>query len=532
GVNYWRGDIKTASKVVLGHMILVRISSFLRQAVVEMDKVEQAAWPTSDKIGSLWQEVFKKAYWDVKIDISDPKIEEPPDSSWSNAELHKMMLKYRNSTKFDKQWRYHLLAVKKLDDGAFGVMYDNTINGLNDIPREGAAVAFEEKVTGHDWWGKCKGKTIGEIKETYIRTAIHEIGHAMMLYHPENTYENYMMQKTVHIARNAVPPLEFPENLEWAFSPRNIFLLCHLPDIAIRPGGVSFGTPHRRLPISIRDEVTDVEGLTLGVSPLEGLDVVPYGAPIRINFSLKNCSEIPKLVPGSLSMKTGHLSGKVIDPLGTLQEFATIIKYTRDFRLQELQPGETIQHSVTLLWGTNGPLFPTCGHYRIIIDLTWDLEGTEVNVSGFTSIMVLAPKDEDQARAALKIFSTPESLLTLAIGGDHIETGNRAFHAALHNKELKPHFSLVEAKRLGQRFYDRAPNLKETAKLIDKKTIMSRAEVIRLAKIVAYFAKETDKKVLEKMLDVILFNAKKMGVEDNVRKVLSNSDVLEILTEG
>jgi hypothetical protein len=522
GIHYWRGDVQTQSNIVLGHMQVVRVSPFLRQAVIEIDRVAASESPTQDVECKEWQAVFKIAGWDVTIEISDTNVEEPEDFSWSTSELHQKMLKYRQAVDLDKEWRYHLLVVRQLDDKeAFGLMYDNTISGLNDIPREGAAIASHVMFSGNDSWGKCKGKRFGECKEPYLRTAIHEIGHAMMLYHPDNTYENYIMQRTVNIAHNAcniVPPQQFPDNIEWSFSPRDIRLLCHFPDIAVRPGGISFGTPHQRLPVNVRDEVVEADGLELKVSALN--EVIPIGAPVRINFSLINRSEEDREVPGSLSMKTGHVSGRVIDPLGAGQDFATIHQYTMDIMPQTLKAGESISHSVTLLWGTQGPLFPTSGYYRIILELNWHLEGMQIRIAGSTGIMVTSPTDDAHAKAALKILSTQDALMAIAVGGDHLENGYNIIRNAINHPVLKPHYNLIEAKRVGQRFLKRKPDLKKAAEIVDEETVMSPAEVIRLTKILRNFANETDKEVVERMSAVLLEKSRGTTVENLVEPMI------------
>jgi hypothetical protein len=41
-----------------------------------------------------------------------------------------------------------------------------------------------------------------------------------------------------------------------------------------------------------------------------------------------------------------------------------------------------------------------------------------------------------------------DTLLSLAIGGDQFTAGNAAIKAALDTPTLKPHFAVVEAKRL------------------------------------------------------------------------------------
>jgi hypothetical protein len=302
-------------------------------------------------------------------------------------------------------------------------------------------------------------------------------------------------------------------------------MLCHLPDIAIRPGGVCFGTPHQRLPVNARDEVVEANGLELRVDALP--DVVPIGAPVRINFILTNRSGQVKKVPGSVRIKSGHVSGRVVDPLGSAQEFATIIQYTnrnkKDVLSQELQPNQTIAHSATLLWGTEGPLFPTSGFYRVILELNWYLEGVRFRIAGSTGVMVTPPKDDTHARAALKIFSTPNVLLALAIGGDHNEEGYAVIRNAMNHPILKPHYDLIEAKRVGQSYFrERKPKLRNTADTINENTIMSPTEIVRLTKILKSSAKETEKDVVEQMSNLLLIKSKGTTVEKVVTELIKD----------
>jgi hypothetical protein len=112
--------------------------------------------------------------------------------------------------------------------------------------------------------------------------------------------------------------------------------------------------------------------------------------------------------------------------------------------------------------------------------------------------------------------------LSLAIGGDHLEVGNKAIQAAVGHPVLKPHYSLIEAKRLGQRYFDRKPDLKEALNIVYEETIMSPAEVKRLAKILRNFANETDKDVVKKMSEVLLDKAKGTTVENKVGPMIKD----------
>jgi hypothetical protein len=45
---------------------------------------------------------------------------------------------------------------------------------------------------------------------------------------------------------------------------------------------------------------------------------------MRINIILRNESEAPVVAPATLSMKTGMVSGAVIDPSGTVRTFSSL----------------------------------------------------------------------------------------------------------------------------------------------------------------------------------------------------------------
>lgn len=528
GIRYWRGDVRNHAGLVHGHLVMVRISTFLRQAVIEIDCVPDSPPPEKNMTGDAWNTIFEKAGWDVKHKVSNRDVKEEKDQKWTNAELHERMLEYRDDVDLNKQWHYHLLCVRHLyDDDCLGVMYDNNIYDVNNIPREGAAIASHVLIPESEHWGKCRGKQFSEITDAYFRTALHEIGHALMLYHPNNPHENHLMQKTVRIAANAGQLESFPENIEWSFSPRNTHLLAHLPDIAIRPGGFSFGTPYNRLPVNARDEVIEAEGLVLSVSPLE--EVVPMGAPVRVNFTLSNQSDRPLSAPGSLRMKAGHVSAKVVDPSGTPRDFATIIRYTGDIMTQILEPGESISHSITFLWGSQGPLFPMSGFYRINLELNWHLDGIGIRIGSSGTVIVTPSVDKEHARLALKIFSAPGTLLSLTVGGDHQTEGNEAITSALKHPVLRPHFELLEAKRLVQPHKGRAPKLQEVSRLLNNQTVMSPREVVRFAKLLAKYVETPAGDSIERIIEILRFKAGELGIEKQVFPIL---DKIETIVKG
>jgi hypothetical protein len=198
---------------------------------------------------------------------------------------------------------------------------------------------------------------------------------------------------------------------------------------------------------------------------------------------LKNTGDAPVVAPQTISMKGGFVTGKVIDPSGSVRDFAPIIRCVEETQLEVLPPGKTIEDSLTLLRGAQGALFPMPGPYRIQVLVSWEIGGAEAAVLGETVLMVTGAQNVEHAEAALKVLSTPDTVLTLALGGDHLKEGIAAIHAALNQKVLRPHFAWIEAKRLAQRFGKREPDLEAAANLIDEETTMSAAEYRKAQKL-------------------------------------------------
>lgn len=536
GTHYWDGDVKTDDGLLSGRFIMTWIAPFFRQAVLEIDKTKDAEFPREfphdDKDGAArkkitWKNLFREVGWDIEVIESHQELD-PKDNKWRSPEIHDAMMRFRDSHDLDSEWRYHLLTVGHFErDKIFGIMYDESTKG-NKIPREGAAVAYNTPCPNYIRYGDFRKKPFHTAGGAFFRTAVHEIGHAMMLRHPRNPRENHIMQITDNLARYPNVHERFPNNIKWCFSPKDHHLLCHLPDIAIRPGGLSFRNKLYAIPISERDEVLRADGLELEVNAQH--DLVPIGAPIRINFKLKNVSGEKKEVPGSLSIKTGGISGYVIEPTGTSQDFSTIVHSIGDITTEKLEKNEEKIHSVTLLWGAKGPLFPSPGFYRIVIEVEWTVDGTRVQCCGSTGIMVSAPKDDKHARAALTVFSNPDILVTLAVGGDHMKEGNEIIEKAIENPTLKPHFNILKAKRYGMRFFSRDPNLAKACDIIEddkdaeEETVMSHAEVYRMAKILSWSKDETPTDVQQRLADVLMKKAKKVDAEDRVEDVLKKLD--------
>jgi hypothetical protein len=510
--NFLAGIVRSAAGANVGVLTMGWVSKHLRRATIELDCVAGSETATANSAGVGWRELFAEVGWDMTVDPSDADIAEPSGDSFSDAECHATLLARRDSADLDREWRYWLVAVKNLDSTPRGIMFDAFGTDSNNVPREGAAMASHWVIPNEDPWGLVKGMRFGTATDPYFRTGVHEIGHAMGLYH--NTVDNGSMNTTDVIASSAVPPQQFPQNIQWSHAPDDQKRLRHMPDLWVRPGGVPFGAAYSTAPISPDDAALEPDGLTVAVRPLEA--ALPIGAPVRVDVALRNTGELPLPAPADLSLKAGHVRGEVTDPSGTVRSFRSVVRCIEEERLEALGGGDEVTGSMTLLRGPEGALFPLAGPYTIRVEVAWELEGLPVKLAGQGSVMVTPAVDASHAAAALRVLDEPDAMLLLALGGDHLESARAAVDVALEDDVLRPHFAYIEAKRAATRFFDRAPDLERAAEVLDAGAVMSAAEVQRAAGFVAA-AKEAGAAAPEALVETLKAKAADTGAAEAQR---------------
>lgn len=516
--DYLAGDVKNSSGTVVGRLTMGWVSQYLRKATVEIDRVNQSEAALNNGTGVDWRAMGDGIGWDITVDESDINVADPSGESWSDAECHAEMLARRDASNLDTEWHYHVLCVRRLDSTERGIMYDACGGDSNNVPKEGCAISSHWTIPRTAEWGLVQGMRFGTAMAPYFRTAVHETGHAMGLYH--NTVDNGFMNTTNVIASNSLTPGSpaFPNNVQWSYNDEDAKRLRHMPDIYVRPGGTPFGTSYASTPISPTDLEVENEGLDLHVAPV--IESVPLGAPVRINIELVNTTNEPASAPTTLSMKSGLVKGKVIDPAGAVRTFSPLILCVEDHLVAPLNPKGSVRHSITLLRGAQGALFPMPGAYRIIVEVHWDSGGVETVVTGKTDVMVTSAIDEAHAQAALKVLSTPDALLTLVLGGDHLLDGIETIQTALKNPVLRPHFAYIEAKRVAERFGKRKANLKAASDLIDDSTVMSPAEVKRAVGLVK--AEGADSAAGKKVAKTLKSKVGTLKISDDIKKLVDS----------
>ena len=462
--DYLEGDVRNdATGAVVARLKMGRVSDFLRKISIEYDTVTDCGAPIENATHQTWQNLLGPIGYDVNVIPSQRNIPEPSGHQWSYADLHAAMLVHRDAVNLDQEWRYYFLCVRHIGPTPRGVMFDFPGVDSNSVPREGVGVAakwvFPQPGGLEPDWGDEKGKVFDGAPDSYMRTALHEIGHAFGLPHhdqdnPPQPMDATYMCPSNSIAFAATAGTPFPRNVVWSHSVTNIKRLRHWSDVFIRPGGLSFGAASNFLPpITPTDTDIHIPDLKLEVEPLRS--EMPLGAPVRVELALMltGNAENPVQVPRDISLKSYFVEGSVKDPSGNVRTFSPLVRSAESTPMADLTKGQPVTASLTLMRGGQGALFPTVGVHEITVKVSWTVaDGGKIAAQGKTTVLVTGTESPGHAAAAHKLLKNPNAYLVLVLGGDHLTDGVEAIEQALKDPTLAPHYANVQAKRLAQAF--------------------------------------------------------------------------------
>lgn len=405
-----------------GHITLGWVSQYFRRATIEIDTVVGAVSPQAVGTESL-RSIYGKAGWDVGVTYDQTNVPIPAgvnaNACWSSANLHALMMSVRNpATNLDADWHMHLVVVPATMGCGRGVMYD-TIN----VPREGVASFCNDGYPANESssFGTAAGQQQKSVPRAFLRSATHETGHGFNQIHQEQEggADNSIMTTTPSVANvlggpTTGDPGVFPDNINLAFNEHVRHHLVHFPDIAVRPGGMTFGSGHSStLPQADRTyfSATELE-LVLDVESSR----IELGEPLQLSWTLTNRSEEALPVPNDLSIEAQHTFIDVTDDNGVTRNVPSYVIRTDQTSMMALEPGESITDRTRVFWGSNGFAFEKPGHFAVEVRIIWSIAGIPVGVKSAKHVWVNFPQTQLDNDAAAELLH-PEVGKYVALGG-------------------------------------------------------------------------------------------------------------------
>ena len=505
------GDARE-NDVQIGKVELTRVSQFIRSAVVEMDYMPGCEVPEGSKANSKeWAPVYTKIGWNVaaykdqciKADSSD-RNEAPVRIEATSAdedELAKtfdhLMHHWRGAEDYDVPWRYHLLCVNAVYDNMLGWMYDQRATDAS-VPREGAAVASLWKPTKLNGPGEpyADFKVLQDQKAAFFHTALHEVGHAQGLLHCSRDDKHRIMKTTCSIVNMEHSP-NWQDKLMWEFHPEQEVALQHWPDLVVRPGG---DVPFKPGFPSGDPAVEAPNGVSLHIKPV--FDQVPLGAPVRVGLQLvaENGSD---LLPAEISFARGNVRGWVECSCGIYRhEFRTLYRHVHDAGVVEPASSKNqVSHSITLLRGVKGELFPRCGKYRVCVTVSWNRGGKNYECEATTEVEVTGA-----CKTAQEVLEEPGVFLWLVLGDRGVGKTREIIERIREDDTLRNHYSVVDAKWTAARGNEPERLERLAKKLLDEKVpvdewVVTDRELWRLRRIAIQLGKKDIVALYDELID-------------------------------
>ncbi|WP_285104613.1 hypothetical protein [Promicromonospora sp. MEB111] len=355
-----------------------KTSPMYRGCRIEVDAMVNRVFPASATIGSgataTVRSVYATAGWDVTV-VTD-EINVPNDADLTNAELATLMTGHRQAVP-GEGWRLWLF-VGSSQGGLFGIMFDD-----DTVPREGAA-GFADVRLGNDSFiaAAARGRPLDEVPAAFLRTLVHEAGHAFNLWHPKHDVHNpgigiEIMNQTGDVMGFATAANPYPGNAGFVFSDHDRTSLIHSPDPQVRPGWKNFGWGHGDLSAGLPAPV-DVAGLG-GDTGDEGLELTVampaqafVGEYVTAEVALTNVSDQPRTVTTLINLSEGDLVFLHTPPDHSLQHLVDVAIGCGPRPTVVLQPGESVRNHVQVFFTNQGVTFTEPGRHTVAAQLEVD----------------------------------------------------------------------------------------------------------------------------------------------------------------
>ncbi len=295
-------------------------------------------------------------------------------SRWDEQELHDFMVQHFSN--FDRRqigWEiYFLIATEFRDPATSGIMFDYQDNRQ----RQGVAV-FHSTIAQH-FAGRPDDL---EYRREYLRTAVHELGHAFNLLHPFDPVKPGGLRRRSTSFMNY--PHEFRHGSQqgsdaywtrfgWSFDEDELRFLRHGHLEEVVMGGAPFGSGGGvldRTPIGFERASARLDyRLEIRVSPKSRRAMFEFGEPVHLESVLRNLTR--EALPGSDTLDPVHVTTQYLiqRPNGQFHFYSPCwYRCTKDREI-EMHPERrpAIYEDVSLAFDARrGFTFMEPGRYRI-----------------------------------------------------------------------------------------------------------------------------------------------------------------------
>jgi len=376
----------------ISNINIEKFSNYYRTINLEIDHMEGTKLPdefdtssVSDKPSDLpnqkisIQSIYAKAGINMHISPNQNTIPSSPNALWDDSELHAIMEQNMYEYPNYPSWRLYLLIATNYEDpNVLGIMYDSN----DKYPRQGSAVFYAHPL--------INGSDTPEKKREYLFTAVHELGHALNMYHsfhkgidgvvygiPVPQSLSFMNYPHLY-PYGSIPPQgwngehEFWSKFNFRFDQSELIHLCHHDYYEVIPGGYEFGSEghysvnnkkNLRFVDSLKEEnlISSVP-LELTIRSKKPFDL---GEQVIVEAKLKNISNRTLQVFSSLNLKHGFLRIMITGPDGQTQKCSPLIIRCGKFEFIALDSGKSIYEDIYLNYGKNGFYFKQPGIYKI-----------------------------------------------------------------------------------------------------------------------------------------------------------------------
>lgn len=404
----------TGKLVVADHHYTVtatKTSPLYRGCAIQVDVMAGRTFPmnaeTCQGVALDYKNVYREAAGlDIDLTIHPTPLPSSPDLTVTELEAA-LDLRRRPAPGAENQWLIWILVGSRQGD-LFGLMFD-------DSPpfREGVAGFWDVRFsTGGLLTPAAQGKRLGQVPSAFLRTLVHETGHAFNLFHPKHDVHpvpigTTIMNQTGDVMQFATAQNLFPCCITFLFDEHNRTSLIHSPDPQIAPGWMRFGWGHGSLSSGVA-EPTDAMGLIRRSVPATDLQLslsLPTtlfrGEFVMARFTLTNIGGAPREISSALNLSQGDLR-LLVTPPGQVGIFDTrdVIVGCGDRATTMLNPGESLQGSAQVFYTNVGHTFRQTGRYYVSAEFhIGDGSGTFVR-SNTEVVVVRAPLTEQEKAIA------------------------------------------------------------------------------------------------------------------------------------